>query len=45
MGNSADPDEMPCNGISSGSALFAKTKSILRENITIFLGEIITCDP
>ena len=38
MGNSED-------GISPGSALFAKTKSIFRERNTIFFLEIITYDP
>ena len=44
--NSEEPDEMPhfC-GISSGSALFAKPKSIFRERKTIFFLEIIGCDP
>ena len=38
--NSEDPDEKPQNafwGISSGSTLLAKTKSMFRERNTIFI--------
>ena len=41
MANSVDPDEMPVRGISSGYALFAKIKSILKKEIQSFL-EIMT---
>ena len=41
LANSEDTDE--CD-ISSGSTMFAKTKTIFRER-NAFLLEIITCDP
>ena len=36
LANNEDPDEMPHNSISSGSALFAVIKTILRDRNTSF---------